>query len=101
MGSNKRKKRRKVLTFISYINQDFYISYPLQLSYHPGHDELICHVINQAFRHFKYREGYVFRVSFLLVTDDMKHIWFIHISCFACLFICLKYAAKLSIIVFN
>ncbi|ESO09038.1 hypothetical protein HELRODRAFT_109994 [Helobdella robusta] len=28
-----------------------------QLPYHPGHDELINHIISLAFRHFKYREG--------------------------------------------
>ena len=28
-----------------------------QLSYHPGHDDLVQHIIDQAFRHFKYRDG--------------------------------------------
>jgi hypothetical protein len=27
-----------------------------QLPYHPGHDDLVNHVISLAFRHFKYRE---------------------------------------------
>jgi len=27
-----------------------------QLSYHPGHDDLVTHIISLAFRHFKYRE---------------------------------------------
>jgi len=30
-----------------------------QLPYHPGHDDLVTHVISLAFRHFKYREMYV------------------------------------------
>ncbi|XP_076468272.1 protein furry-like isoform X4 [Babylonia areolata] len=28
-----------------------------KLSYHPGHDDLVQHIIDQAFRHFKYRDG--------------------------------------------
>lgn len=28
-----------------------------QLPYHPGHDDLVAHIISLAFRHFKYREG--------------------------------------------
>jgi len=27
-----------------------------QLPYHPGHDDLVTHIISLAFRHFKYRE---------------------------------------------
>jgi hypothetical protein len=27
-----------------------------QLNYHPGHDDLVQHVIAQAFKHFKYRD---------------------------------------------
>ena len=29
----------------------------LQLSYHPGHDDLVGKIINQAFKHFKYKDG--------------------------------------------
>lgn len=29
----------------------------LQLPYHPGHDELMNHIISMAFRHFRYSEG--------------------------------------------
>ncbi|XP_070197468.1 protein furry-like isoform X3 [Littorina saxatilis] len=28
-----------------------------KLSYHPGHDDLVQYIIDQAFRHFKYRDG--------------------------------------------
>ncbi|XP_014783664.1 protein furry, partial [Octopus bimaculoides] len=28
-----------------------------KLSYHPGHDELVTCIINQGFRHFKYKDG--------------------------------------------
>ncbi|KAK3798079.1 hypothetical protein RRG08_034635 [Elysia crispata] len=28
-----------------------------KLSYHPGHEDLVGHIIDQCFRHFKYRDG--------------------------------------------
>lgn len=31
-----------------------------QLQFHPGHEDLVTHIENLCFKHFKYREGYVF-----------------------------------------
>jgi len=46
-----------------------------QLPYHPGHDDLVTHIISLAFRHFKYREMYVRMCAHAhahaLFTDDM------------------------------
>jgi len=33
-----------------------YVDVCWQLPYHPGHDDLVTHIISLAFRHFKYRE---------------------------------------------
>lgn len=30
-----------------------------QLPFHPGHEDLVSHIENLCFKHFKYREGYV------------------------------------------
>lgn len=30
-----------------------------QLPFHPGHEDLVSHIENIAFKHFKYREGWV------------------------------------------
>ena len=42
-----------------------------QLPYHPGHDDLVTHIISLAFRHFKYREmlvGDLLSVLYILYT---------------------------------
>lgn len=31
-----------------------------QLPFHPGHEDLVTYIDNIAFKHFKYREGFVF-----------------------------------------
>ena len=33
------------------------VLFVLQVSYHPGHDDLVHKIITQAFRHFKYKDG--------------------------------------------
>lgn len=34
-----------------------------QLSFHPGHEDLVQYIESLAFKHFKYRDGYVSVIS--------------------------------------
>lgn len=36
-----------------------------QLQFHPGHEDLVIHIENLCFKHFKYREGYVYTLLYL------------------------------------
>lgn len=37
-----------------------------QLSFHPGHEDLVKYIEDIAFKHFKYREGYLSFFSMLI-----------------------------------
>lgn len=44
-----------------------------QLPFHPGHEDLVTHIENLCFKHFKYREGYVHILLYLfyiIITNN-------------------------------
>lgn len=45
-----------------------------QLTFHPGHEDLVQYIENLAFKHFNYKEGYVLIVTQLFNRETNKYI---------------------------
>lgn len=47
-----------------------------QLSFHPGHEDLVQFIENLSFKHFKYREGYVYLFVLQLSISECDYIFY-------------------------